>query len=237
MQKLIPAAGRKWKQTERRKEQQAGISGPPAINTYERRKTKLAGLGSSLAQSALYYCKDKYDIERFERIREISAEMISQQADMPFEKAKDLFCCEVGYQTPKMDCRAAIIEGDKILLVKENDGRWSMPGGWVDVDLSVKENTIKEVKEEAGLDVTADLVIAIQDREKHNQPRYAYKICKVIILCTVIGGHFEKNLETVDSGYFSIDELPPLAEDKNTKEQIAMCFEAAGAEHWKTQFD
>ena len=96
----------------------------------------------SLAQSALYYCKDKYDIERFERIREISAEMISRQADMPFEKAKDLFCCEVGYQTPKMDCRAAIIEGDKILLVQENDGRWSMPGGWVDVDLSVKENTI-----------------------------------------------------------------------------------------------
>ena len=86
----------------------------------------------SLAQSALYYCKDKYDIERFERIREISAEMISQQADMPFEKAKDLFCCEVGYQTPKMDCRAAIIEGDKILLVQENDGRWSMPAdGWM----------------------------------------------------------------------------------------------------------
>ena len=46
-----------------------------------------------------------------------------------------------------------------------------------------------------------------------------------------------KRMETVDSGYFSMDELPPLAEDKNTKEQIAMCFEAAGAEHWKTQFD
>ncbi|WP_104804647.1 NUDIX hydrolase N-terminal domain-containing protein [Blautia marasmi] len=191
----------------------------------------------SLAQSALYYCKDKYDIERFERIREISAEIISEQAEMPFEKVKDLFCCEVGYQTPKMDCRAAIIEGDKILLVKENDGRWSMPGGWVDVDLSVKENTIKEVKEEAGLNVTADMVIAVQDREKHNKPLYAYKICKVFVLCTVISGHFEKNLETVDSGYFSMDELPLLAEDKNTKEQIAMCFEASKAEHWKTQFD
>jgi len=41
----------------------------------------------------------------------------------------------------------------------------------------------------------------------------------------------------MDSGYFSMDELPPLAEDKNTKEQIVMCFEASKAEHWKTQFD
>lgn len=191
----------------------------------------------SIAQSALYYCKDKYDIERFERIREISAEIISNQSEIPLQKAKDLFCCEVGYQTPKLDCRAAIFEDGKILLVKENDGRWSMPGGWVDVDLSVKENTIKEVKEEAGLDVTADMVIAVQDREKHNKPEYAYKICKVFVLCTVIGGHFEKNIETVESRYFSMDALPVLAEDKNTREQIAMCFEACNTKHWKTQFD
>lgn len=31
----------------------------------------------SLAQAGLYYCKDKYELERYERIREISAEMIS----------------------------------------------------------------------------------------------------------------------------------------------------------------
>lgn len=191
----------------------------------------------SIAQSALYYCKDQYDIERFERIREISAEIISEQAEIPLPKAKDLFCCEMGYQTPKLDCRAAIFEDGKILLVKENNGKWSMPGGWVDVDLSVKENTIKEVKEEAGLDVTADMVIAVQDREKHNKPEYAYKICKIFILCTAIGGQFEKNMETVESRYFSLDELPALAEDKNTREQIAMCFEACTAEHWETQFD
>lgn len=49
----------------------------------------------------------------------------------------------------------------------------ALSGGWADVNVSVKENTIKEVKEEAGLDVSADLVIAVQDREKHNLPVYA----------------------------------------------------------------
>ena len=59
----------------------------------------------SLAQSALYYCKDKFDIERFERIREISAEMLSEASGLPTEKVKEIFCNEVGFQTPKLDCR------------------------------------------------------------------------------------------------------------------------------------
>ena len=77
------------------------------------------------------------------------------------EKVKNLFCSEAGYQTPKLDTRAAIFKEDKILLVKEMNGTWALPGGWVDVGLSVKENVIKEAKEEAGLDVTADMIIAV----------------------------------------------------------------------------
>ena len=186
----------------------------------------------SLAQSALYYCKDKFDIERFERIREISAEMLSEASGLPTEKVKEIFCNEVG-----LDCRAAIFKGDKILLVQENNKTWSLPGGWVDVDQSVKQNTIKEVKEEAGLDVTADRVIAVQDREKHNLPIYAYKVCKIFVQCSVIGGAFQENIETIQSRYFSLDELPPLAEEKNTKEQIEMCFQAYRSKDWETMFD
>ncbi|MBQ8297966.1 MAG: NUDIX hydrolase [Ruminococcus sp.] len=191
----------------------------------------------SIAQGALYYCKDKYDIERFERIREISAEMISHKSDIPIEKVRDLFCSEFGYQTPKLDCRAAVFKDEKILLVQESNGKWSLPGGWVDADLSVGENIIKECKEEAGLDVTVGRVVAVQDREKHNLPVYAYKICKVFAICTAVGGEFAPNLETVASDYFSLDDLPPLAEEKNNTEQIKMCFDAYHAEHWETIID
>ena len=191
----------------------------------------------SLAQAGLHYGKDVFDRERYARVRDIAAEMVSHQSELPLEKVKDLFCCETGYQTPKLDTRAAVFPDGKILLVQENNGTWALPGGWVDVDLSVKENTVKEVKEEAGLDVSADLVIAVQDREKHNRPVYAYKVCKVFVLCSLLGGEFAPNSETVASGYFSLDELPPLAEEKNNAEQIAMCFEAYRAEHWTTLFD
>ena len=101
----------------------------------------------AIAQAGLHYSKDIYDIERFQRIREITAQMMSKQSNLPLEVAKDLFCNETGYQTPKLDTRATIFKNDKILLVKEG-GKWSLPGGWVDVNESVGSNTIKEVKEE-----------------------------------------------------------------------------------------
>ena len=191
----------------------------------------------SLAQAGLTYGKDVYDRERYERIRDISAEILSYKTDISVEKVKNLFCNEIGYQTPKLDTRAAVFEHEKILLVKENNGKWSLPGGWVDVNLSVKENTVKEVKEESGLDVTADRIIAIQDRDRHNLPAYAYGVCKIFVLCSVLGGEFEKNIETTEFRYFNKAELPELATEKNTKEQIDMCFNAYYNKDWIVEFD
>lgn len=191
----------------------------------------------SIAQAGLTYGKDRFDMERYERLREISAEIISSKTEISVSTVKDLFCNEIGYQTPKLETRAAIFQENKILLVKENDGRWSLPGGWVDVNVSVKENTVKEVKEEAGLDVTADRLIAVLDRAKHNLPVYAYGVCKVFVLCSLVGGAFRENLETTDSGYYSEDNLPLLATEKNSEAQIKMCFEAFRSEVWTTIFD
>ncbi len=190
-----------------------------------------------IGQAGLTYSKDPFDLERFQRIREIAAEMMSAKSGLPMETVKELFCNETGFQTPKLDTRAAIIEDDKILLVKEKDEKWSLPGGWVDVNQSIRSNTEKEVKEEAGLDVVAERIVALHDRNQHNQPPYAYGICKVFVLCRKLGGKFVPNTETIESGYFSMDELPELSAAKNTAEQIRLCFEAHKDEHWKPVFD
>lgn len=192
----------------------------------------------SLAQAGLAYTNNVYDIERYERLRKISAEIIANKTDLSLEKVKDLFCNERGYQTPKLDTRAAIFKDDKILLVHENNDTWALPGGWVDVLESIKSNTIKEVKEETGLEVEATKVIAIEDRNKHNKPIYAYGVCKVFVLCELIGGSFKENIETTEIKYFSINDLPNnLAIEKTNEEQIKMCFEAYKDKNWKTYFD
>ena len=190
-----------------------------------------------IGQVGVTYSKDNFDIERFQRIREISAEILSNYTDYSVEKVKDIFCNETGFQTPKLDTRAAIFDKDRILLVKELDGRWALPGGWVDVNESIYSNTIKEVKEEAGLNVVPIKIIAVQDRNKHNYPVYAYGVCKVFILCENKGGEFKANIETTECKYFSIDNLPKLALEKNSVEQIKMCFASNNTEKWETLFD
>lgn len=190
-----------------------------------------------IAQAGITYTKDCFDLERFERIRELSAEIMSGYTGLSKEKVTDLFCSETGFQTPKIDTRAAIIENGKILLVKETDGRYSLPGGWVDVNQTVGKNVVKEVREEAGLTVVPVRVVALLDKDLHNPPSFAYGVCKVFFLCEIVDGEFTENIETVGSGWFSLDELPELAEEKVIREQIEMCFEAYGDERWKPVFD
>ena len=121
--------------------------------------------------------------------------------------------------------------------MKEKNGTWSLPGGWVDINQSIKTNTEKEVKEESGLNVKAIRIIAMQDRNLHNIPPYAYNVCKVFVLCEIESGYFRPNIETDESAYFGLEELPILAKEKNNEEQIKMCFAAYYDRNWQVLFD
>ena len=190
-----------------------------------------------LAQCGLAYSKNEFDIGRFQRIREIAAEMAGAGSGLPPEQVRDLFCGETGYQTPKLETRAAVFEDGKILLVREKNGKWSLPGGWVDADQSVASNAVKEAREEAGLEVRAVRLIAIQDRRKHNLPEYIHGVCKVFVLCEAMGGEFQENMETTESRFFGLSEIPKLAEEKNNMDQIRMCFAAVADPQWNVLFD
>lgn len=164
--------------------------------------------------------------------------MISVKTDIPTDKVRDLFCGETEYQTPKVDTRAAVFVRGKILLVHENNGKWSLPGGWCDVDQSVASNTVKEVKEETGFVVTAQKVIAVQDWRRHNVTNYAYGVVKIFMRCRYESGEFADNIETTGIAFFGRDELPDdLAVEKCTKEQILMCFDAFADSDLPTIFD
>ena len=191
----------------------------------------------SLAQAGLTYGKDNFDLERYQEIRDISAEMMAEKAGLPIEKVKNLFFNEIGYQTPKIATRAAIFKDNKMLLVQESDGLWSIPGGWCEVNLSVKENVIKEIKEEAGIDITVEKLIAIHDSNKHYKGMYPYGISTVFFLCKPTGGTFKENDETIASDYFALDDLPELSEDKGSREQVEMCFKAYQDPYWEAEFE
>ena len=149
-----------------------------------------------LAQCTLAYSKDKFDRERSKRIREISCEMLSYKYDIPIEKIKVDFASELGYQTPKVETRAAIIKDDKILLVKEQlDGKWALPGGYQDVNVSIRENVIKEASEEAGAIVEPLKIIAVLDYNRHHHVNFPFGMVKIFVLCDYIDHSFVDNTD------------------------------------------
>ena len=189
-----------------------------------------------IAQAGLEYSRDPFDLERFARVREISAEIMREGTDMEIDKICDLFCNESGYQTPKLDTRAAVFDGDKILLVRERDGLWALPGGWVDVDQTVAGNAVKEILEEAGLKAEFVKLVALQDHRRHNRHTTPYGIITSLVICRSLGGEFVPNTETIETGWFPLNDLPPLAVNKTSADQIRLCF-AARSDDWQTVVD
>ena len=192
-----------------------------------------------LAQCSLAYSKDKFDRERSERIREIACEMLSYKYDLPIEKIKMDFASEIGYQTPKVETRAAIIKDNKILLVKEQlDGKWALPGGYQDVNVSIRENVIKEASEEAGAVVQPLKVVAVLDYNRHHHVNFPLGMVKIFVLCEYINHSFNENTETLGAEFYSLDDLPELSLTRITKKQLEMCFECyKDPQNWDIIFD
>jgi ADP-ribose pyrophosphatase YjhB (NUDIX family) len=192
----------------------------------------------SVAQAGLTYATDKYDLDRYEQIRNLSIEIMQEYTGMEYEKIRDIFAGETGYQTPKVDIRAAVFEGESILMVKEKtDGAWSMPGGWADVNTSVSESVVRECLEEAGAIVKPKRIIAIHHANKHNNPLFPYTIYKIFVECKLVENSFKENTETLEARFFEADNLPEISLHRNTPGQINMCFEAKKYKVFETIFD
>lgn len=192
----------------------------------------------SIAQTGLAYSNDVYDLERFELIRNISVEILAQYTNMDNKNIKELFANETGYATPKVDIRAVVFRGNKLLMVREtSDGDWSLPGGWGDIGLTPSEVAVKEVKEESGFDVKVIKLIAVLDKKCHPHPPSPYHVYKMFIQCEIIGGQPQEGIETNAIDFFAENELPSLSIARNTESQIQLAFKHLHNSKEPTYFD
>lgn len=192
---------------------------------------------TSLAQSGLYYSKDAYDQERYTQLITHVGNLLELDSFNAQEFSHNLLQ-DIGYATPKLDVRAVVFQHDKILLTREvQDGRWSLPGGWADVGYSASENVVKEVLEETGIQVKVTQLLSLLDYRKHPYPAMFLHAYKAFFLCEVIGGELRASLETSESGYFSIDELPPISEGRVTTAQVKDLFSYIVNPATQTYFD
>ena len=194
----------------------------------------------AISNDALLYCKDRFDAERFRQVRKIAARLLELSAEnITADDALKLFEENEGYQTPKIDTRAAIFNGnDEVLLIRDYDGKWALPGGWCEYNMSIMENTVKEAREEAGVEVEPWRLVAAHSNRKHNNPESYFYITRFFVLCRYKSGSYEENEETTEARYFNVNDLPEeLNDHKSSARQIQLCHEALHAEEWDPDID
>jgi len=180
----------------------------------------------SIAQAGLTYSDNKYDQERYRRLREISIKILQEYTGVQTEKIRNLFANEEGYQTPKVDIRGVVFREGKILMVREAiDGKWTLPGGWADVGYSPFEIATKEIYEEAGITVLPERLLAVFDKMKHSHPPDIYHVYKLFILCIDTGEIVKPGMETIEADWFDREEIPALSELRITRKQIDIMFD------------
>lgn len=197
----------------------------------------------AIAQNGLTFAKDPFDIERYQQVREVAAEMLAAGSDANIELIRTLMAQEVGYATPKVDCRAGVFRDEMILLVREklDAGRWTLPGGWVDIGEPPSLAIEREVWEEAGYRVKARKLVALYDRNKHPHPPYIYHAYKLFFHCELLDEtqHLLPNAETEETGWFTEAEIPDLnlSTGRVTVAQIQRLFEHSRHPALPTEFD
>jgi ADP-ribose pyrophosphatase YjhB (NUDIX family) len=195
----------------------------------------------ALAQTGLAFSKDPYDLERYATLRRLAARIMSERTGACLERIEGLFDGETGYATPKVGVRGAVFDAaGRILMVREvvDGNRWTLPGGWADVNQTPAQSVVREVFEESGYRVRAVKLAAVWDRARQVQPPMAFSVVRMFFVCALEGGEAATSLETSEVGWFAESDIPAdLSLRRTLPRHISRMFA-----HWRdpelaTEFD
>ncbi|HEX9616644.1 MAG TPA: NUDIX hydrolase [Anaerolineales bacterium] len=192
----------------------------------------------AISQTGYHYAENEYQRERYRRLVEIAAEIISEHLGLEYPALAQVFGEQIGYATPRVDVRGAVFREGKLLLVRERaDGGWTLPGGWADVGDVPSEAAEREVWEEAGFRVKARKVVGVYDANRSG-PLEIFHAFKIVFLCDLIEGEARPSSETSEVGFFALDDIPaPLSGERTKSHQIQDAFSALAAPDRPTMFD
>ncbi|MBL8268346.1 NUDIX hydrolase [Steroidobacter sp.] len=192
----------------------------------------------ALSQTGLHFSAEEYDRERYREMAEIAGELLALESDKKPDELRAAWLVEDGYATPKVDVRGAVFRGDQVLMVRERvDGKWTLPGGWADVNDTPSHAVEKEIEQESGFTARAVKLAAVLDRNKHNHPKFLYHVWKMFFICEITGGDFRTSYETTEVKFFPLAELPELSTGRVTAEQIQRAYKHHLDRSLATEFD
>ena len=181
-----------------------------------RRLLEIADRLRALAATGLHHTEGEYDRGRYATLLDLATELAALATSAPSADLARIYGeLEPGYATPKLDARMAVFVNDRVLLVRErSDGRWALPGGYVDVGDSPSEAAVRETAEEAGVEVRAERLAGVFDtRLQPDCPPHLFHIHKLVFTGRLVepGAVPRAGDETSEAGFFGPDSLPELS--------------------------
>ena len=191
------------------------------------RVRRAAVLLAALAQDGLTFAGNAYETDRYAKVADLAAELLSagsgrDAAELALELGRDS-----GYATPKVDVRGACFDAEeRVLLIRErSDGLWSLPGGWADPGDTPTTAVVRELREESGAVAEVERLVGCWDRDtRGHAPPLAVAVVKLFFLCRVVEMGQPDELETLETGWFSLDALPPLSLHRVNEEELRRCL-------------
>jgi len=193
------------------------------------------------AQTGIAFTKDPYDRERYESLRRLGARIMAAHTGTDAARIEDLFAAETGYATPKIGVRGAVFDADdRLLLVREaiDAHRWTLPGGWAEVNQTPAESVVREIFEESGYRARPVKLAAVWDRARQAHPPAPYSVVRFFFVCDLAGGAPATSLETSGHGWFHEHEVPSdLSFGRTLPLHIARMFAHRREPSLPTEFD
>ena len=130
---------------------------------------------------------------------------------------------------PMVGVAAVIFRNDRVLLVQRGRepayGKWSLPGGLVEVGESLAVAVSREVREEVGLEVDVKDLVAALDRvilDGAGEIEYHYILLDFI--CESSAGEPRPASDALDCAFVSLDDLHNYSLTRGTEEVIRRAF-------------
>jgi 8-oxo-dGTP pyrophosphatase MutT (NUDIX family) len=174
------------------------------------RLAQIADQIRAMSSNGLNYSNNSYDIDRYQRLLKLAAELLSMAATQPLDELERIFIADVGLHTPLTGVDAAVLdEAGRVLLIQRADNHlWAMPGGACEVGDMPFENAAREVWEETGYRVEITHFLGVFDNSRYRQQdrgRHGYLL---LFSGRVVEGEATLSNETLAIEWVSLDEIP-----------------------------
>jgi ADP-ribose pyrophosphatase len=115
-------------------------------------------------------------------------------------------------EQPLVGVGAVLVRGGEILLEKRRNepgkGKWSIPGGLVELGETVEQSVIREVKEETGLDVEKPEQVDVVDGitlDENSEVKYHFVIIDFFL--RLRGGELKASSDAEELRWVRLDEV------------------------------